>query len=98
MSKRDLGDEFRYFEEDETSFKCTVCLINIKMKDCDRDFTALPFFRYIDGDKEYTVYADYEAKFDLSVVDVAKGLIENGDEDAEALQKIVDDYNEYIGK
>ncbi len=96
VSKRELGDEFNYFEEYETGFKCTVCVINIKISDYERDFTSRPYFRYLDGDKEYTVYADYDSKFDLSVIDVASGLIANGDKDSEALQKIIDDYNGYI--
>lgn len=98
VSKRELGDQFKYFEEYETGFKCTACVINIKISNYVRDFTARPYIRYLDGDKEYTVYTDYDAKFDLSVLDVATGLIADGDKDSEALQKIVDEYNEYIGK
>lgn len=98
IAKRINGDDFKYFEETENGFKYTVCVIKIKLENYNRDFTARPFFRYEADDGEYTVYADYEEKFDLSVIDVAKGLLEDGAGDADALNNIINDYNNYIGK
>ncbi len=98
VSKSGLGDGFKYFEEADGSFKYTICIVNMRLSNYGRDFTARPFFRYDADGVEYTVYADYDEKFDLSVVDVANGLIADGIGDADALQKIIDDYNEYLGK
>lgn len=98
ISKSGLGDGFKYFEEADGSFKYTICIVKMRLSNYGRDFTARPFFRYDADGVEYTVYADYDEKFDLSVVDVAKGLIDEGIGDTDALQKIIDDYNEYLGK
>ena len=93
-----LGDEFKYFEITDNSFSYTVCITEIAVKNYIRDFTARPYIKYVSDDGEYTVYADYNADYNLSVIDVANGLIAEGSEDSEELQKIIDEYEEYTAQ
>lgn len=75
VSKSGRGDDFKYFDLSDDSFRYTICITDIAPAHYDRDYTARPYFCYIAEDGEcYTVYADYAAKYDLSVRDVADGL------------------------
>ena len=92
------GDDFRYFEKTEESFSFTLCLTNIMVKHYDRNFMARPFLRYEKDGVEYTAYTEYESKYNLSVYDVANGLLENDPNTSckDALQAIIKEYDEYV--
>ena len=98
ISYKELGNEFKYFEVLPGSFRYTVCITGIAVRNYARDFTARPYIKYTDDDGEYTVYADYRAEYDLSVTDVARGLIAGGDENSDELQKIIEEYEDYINQ
>lgn len=57
VSRAALGDEFKYFEKAQDSFRFTVCIVQIPVKHYARRFTVRPFIHCIAEDGEYVVYA-----------------------------------------
>lgn len=96
ISKKALGDNFNYFAKEEDYFLYTVCIIDIEMDNYERDYTARPYFKYVSDGVEYTVYSEYKQAYNLSVYDTANGMIEDGLDTDGNIQKIVDEYNEYL--
>lgn len=98
ISKAELGDKFNLFAEDENHLFYTVCVVDIDLDNYERDHTAVPYFRYYDNGTEYTVYAEYEKKYNLSVIDTANGMIENGLDTDGSVAKVIEEYNSYKNK
>jgi len=92
------GDDFRYFEKTKNKFSFTVSLTNISVKHYDRNFMARPFIRYETDGVVYTVYTDYESKNNLSVYDVANGLLNINPNVSykDTLEAIIKEYDEYV--
>jgi hypothetical protein len=72
--------------------------VDIDLDNYERDHTAVPYFRYYDNGTEYTVYAEYEKKYNLSVIDTANGMIENGLDTDGSVAKVIEEYNSYKNK
>lgn len=97
ISYRTLGDDFRFYSLHDTYFEYTVCLTEMPADGYDRRYTVRPYAVYTDGDTEYTVYADYEAKYNLSILDIANGLAQSDNAEYKALaDKLTAEYNAAI--
>ena len=57
----------------------------------DRRFTVRPYAVYIENGIEYTVYGEYDVRYDLSILDIAKAFSEDP-ACAEDMKKILNDY------
>ena len=92
------GQDFRYYKTTSDSFSFTVCITNIGVNNYNRKFVARPFVRYEMDGVEYTIYTEYESKYNLSVYDVATGILNANpnSSSADQLRDIIKEYDEYI--
>lgn len=91
VSKKALGDDFRYFTLSDSSVSYTACIIGTPPAGYDRRFTVRPYAVYLENGIEYTVYGEYDVRYDLSILDIAKAFSEDP-ACAEDMKKILDDY------
>lgn len=91
VSKKTLGEDFRYFTLSDSSASYTACIIGTPSAKYDRRFTVRPYVVYIENGIEYTVYGEYDVRYDLSILDIAKAFSVDP-ACAEDMEKILDDY------
>lgn len=66
------GTSFNLFEDTDTHFSYTACIIGIR--DNLKKFVARPYAKYNDNGVEYTIYGTFNSDYILSMNDVSQAL------------------------
>ncbi len=75
ISLLNQNGNFKYYTSNDTHFYVTSYITDIALEQYGSEFVIRPFVQYMDGDYEYTIYAEYDTACCLSVYDVALSLL-----------------------
>lgn len=72
-----LDSGFKYFDISESSFRYTLCFVNLKYEQFDRRYVVRPYVKYTEQGEPKTVYGDNYTDYILSPAEFVSAVLEN---------------------